>query len=252
MSSFLEQEGTPSNDQNQHGANTEAKAGQFFEQQGQQSGLGNDSQENDFFLEVGDRKFKSQEDAVHHISSAQEHIQKLESDFEAATGLLDRQQQLLDKSRNIDDVMEAVARRDSSGNAEDTPQLSKEEVVADAIKAFEQKQEQQTLEQRRQANWDQVTGTLTQSYGDKTDEVVQKVAGENGLSIQEASEMARTHPKVFLKMFDTTPRYSAQPSIGSVNTQNINQPAERPHKPLTRMSMKERASEVQRRLQELS
>lgn len=206
--------------------------------------------EEQVFLKVGDRTFKSQEDAVRHVSSAQDYIQKLESDFESATALLDRQQQLLDKSKNVDDVMKAIAQRDSSGNAEDTPQLSKDEVIADALRAFEQQQEMRTAAQQKAENARLVHSTLSQSYGDKMDEVVQKVAVDNGLSMQEAEEMATRHPKVFLKMFDTGSRHTAKPTQGGVNTQAVYTPQEQPYRPLKRMSMKERAAEVQRRLQE--
>jgi len=204
------------------------------------------------FLKVGDRTFKSQEDAIRHVSSAQDYIQKLESDFEAATSLVDRQQQLLDKSKNVDDVMKAIAQRDSSGNAEPTTQLSKDEVIADALRAFEQQQEMRTAAQQKSENAKLVHTALTQSYGDKVDEVVQKVAGENGLSMQEAEEMATRHPKIFLKMFDTNVRQTAKPTQGGVNTQAVYTPPEQPYRSLKRMSMKERAAEVQRRLQELN
>lgn len=242
--SFLNQNtGEPSHQE----ANTESQqaAQQFTENQS--------NQEEQVFLKVGDRVFKSQEEAVRHISSAQEHISKLENDFASATSLVDRQAQLLEKAKNVDDVMEALASKNSSGNAEGTPQLSKDEVIADAIRAFELKQKEQTRAQQMEQNWSTVTSTLSQMYGDKTDEVVQKVAGENGLSIEEAATMAKSHPKVFLKMFDNgTYRSAAKPNQGSVNSLSVNTPARTEHRPLARMSMKERAAEVQRRLQELN
>tara|TARA_R100000544_G_C2216677_1_gene54987 strand:- start:44 stop:775 length:732 start_codon:yes stop_codon:yes gene_type:complete len=208
----------------------------------------------DYFLKVGDRVFKSKEDVENHIGHAQNHISKLESDFEAATSLVDRQQMLLEKARKVDDLMDAVANnQNSSGNAEETPQLSKEEVIADAVKAFEQRQTEQTQAQQAEQNWNEVTSTLTQAFGDKTNEVVQKVASENGLSVEDAASMARKHPKVFLKMFDVqATKPSAQPTRSSVNTEGFSErPAEQPRKSFMRMSAKEKASRVHQMLQEL-
>ena len=211
------------------------------------------NQEEQVFLRVGDRVFKTQEDAINHISSAQNHISKLENDFSAATGLIDRQQELLERSSKFDEVMDAVTNRNnSSGNAEETPKLSKEEVIADAVKAFEQRQTELTRAQQAEQNWNSVTGALTQAYGDKTDEVVQKVASENGLSIQEAAEMVKTHPKVFLKMFDVKAnKPSAQPTRSSVNTEQVGvSQSQGPRKRFTNLSMKDRAARVHQMLQE--
>ena len=209
---------------------------------------------NEPYLSVGDRVFKSKEDVINHITHAQNHISKLEGDFNNATQLIEKQSSLLEQSSKFDDVLDAVNnRQDSSGNAEETPKLSKDEVIADALRAFEQHQQQQTLEQRRISNFNSVSQVLTKAYGDKTDEVVTKVAAENGLSLQEAAEIAKSHPKVFLKMFDTnTQQRTAQPTHSSVNTQALGyQESTRPRKKLTSMSGRERAAYVQQMLSDL-
>lgn len=228
-----------------NGSTQAAQENQIVEQQ-QEAGT-----EEQVFLKVGERTFKTKEDAERHVSSAQEYIQKLENDFKASTDLISKQDELLKQQRNIDDIMNKIAERDSSGNAEATPQLSKDEVIADALRAFEQHQQQMTAAQQRQANAQLVRSTLEQSYGDKLDEVVQKVASDNGLSIEDATDMATKHPKVFLKMFDTTPRSTAKPTQSSVNTQSFTAPTQEPYRPIMNMSMKERAALVQKRLQEL-
>jgi hypothetical protein len=230
-------------------ANGETQSTENNNQQAEQQQAGSEEQ---VFLKVGDRAFKTQEDAERHVTSAQEYISKLENDYKASTDLIAKQEELLRQQRNIDDVLNKLAERDSSGNAEATPQLSKDEVIADALRAFEQHQQQMTEAQQRQANANMVRDALVQSYGDKLDEVVQKVAGDNGLSIEDATEMATKHPKVFLKMFDAQPRNTAKPTQSSVNTQAFRAPEEKPFRSIKRMGMKERAAEVQRRLQELN
>ena len=169
--------------------------------EGNQSPTDNQQQEKPF-LQVGERVFKTPEDAIKHIDSAQQHIQKLEKDWESATALVERQDQLLEKAARVDELMSAVE-QNSSRNTEGTTQLSKEEVIAEAITAFEQRQQVATIQEQQAQNWNTVTGTLTKLYGDKTDEVVQKVAGENDMTLEEAAELAKTKPKVFLKMFDS-------------------------------------------------
>lgn len=219
----------------------------------QQDNATPNSQEQEVFLKVGDRVFKTQEDAINHITHAQNHISKLETDFASATSLVDKQAELLEKARKVDEVMEALAKRDSSGNGEETPGLSKDEVIADAIRAFEQRQQEARQQETVQKNWEEVTNTLTKAYGDKTDEVVQKVAAENGLSIEEAAQMAQRHPKVFLKMFDVKSQpATAKPNLSTVNAQYVaSSPSQSEYRPLSKMSMKERAAEVERRIQEL-
>lgn len=234
--SFLEQA---------NGSTQATETAQQVEQQQQ-------AQEEQVFLKVGDRAFKTKEDAERHVTSAQEYITKLENDFKSSTDLIAKQEELLRQQRNIDDVLNKIAERDSSGNAEATPQFSKDELLADALDAFEQRQQQRTVEQQRNANAAMVRETLSKAYGDKLDEVVQKVAGDNGLSIEDAADMATKHPKVFLKMFDTQARSTAKPTQSSVNTQGFTVPQEAPFRSIKRMGMKERAAEVQRRLQELN
>ena len=116
-------------------ANGSTQATENNEQQVEQQQAG---QEEQVFLKVGDRTFKSKEDAERHITSAQQYIQKLENDFESSTDLIAKQEELLHQQRNIDAILDKIAERDSSGNAEATPQLSKDEVIADALRAFEQ------------------------------------------------------------------------------------------------------------------
>jgi hypothetical protein len=205
------------------------------------------------FFQVGDRSFKTREDLEHHIQSAQNHIKKLESDFENATKLISTQDQALSTSSRIEDLLNAVANKQStSSTAEETPKFSKEDVIAEALQSFEQRQVELSKRQQEEQNYSIVAQTLTAAYGNKTNEVVQKVAGENGMTYQEAEEYARRYPKAFLKMFDTKNISDARPNFSSVNTNTFaNTPSERPKKSIMQMTVRERAAEVQRRLAEL-
>lgn len=205
------------------------------------------------FFQAGERVFKSQEDLARHIDHAQAHIKKLEEDFENASKLLSLQEQQLGKASKIDDILNAVAQQKTSGNAQETPKFSKEDIIAEALKTFEQRQIESTIKEQEEANYRLVSETLYSVYSDKTDEVVRKVAEENGMSFEESMEYARRYPKAFMKMFDTPAKPSGRPNLSSVNTQSFaNVPGSGPRKSIMEMNSRERAAEVQRRLAELS
>lgn len=205
------------------------------------------------FLVVGDRVFKTKEDAIKNISSAQEHISKIETNYQQAINLIEKQENALEKSSKIEELMEALAKRkeESSGKAEETPSLNKDDFIADALKAFDQLQNERKSVEVEQSNWNEVSSTLTKAYADKTDEVVRKVAAENDLSWEEAVRLAKRSPKVFLKMFNLSNKATATVNTSSVNTEVFGQQrSNKPHKPLMRMSNRERAEYVRQRLAE--
>lgn len=204
------------------------------------------------FFQVGERVFKTQEDLAKHIEHSQNHIKKLEDDFTAATALVDKQDSLLARSQKVDELLEAY-KQNSSGKVGDTPSLDKEEVIAEALRAFEQNQKTKTIQQQYEKNYSEVATVLTQHYGERVDDVVRKVSADNGLTFEESMEMARKHPKVLLKMFDLSKKTDARPTSGSVNTMAMpSTPAQGPRKRIMDMSNKERAAYIQSRLRELN
>ncbi len=207
-------------------------------------------QEETPFFKVGERVFKTQDDLARHIQAAQEHIKKLESDFENATKLISTQDQALSTSAKVEELLNAVAnKQNTSRTAEETPTFSKEDVIAEALQSFEQRQVELSKREQEQQNYNTVNTALVSAYGDKTKEVVQRVAGENGMTVEEITEYARRHPKLVLKMFDTKPVTSAKPNFSTHNTESVaNRPAQGPHKSFLTMSSKEKAAEIQRRI----
>lgn len=202
------------------------------------------------FLVVGDRVFKTQEDAIKHINSAQEHISKLENDWDNATTLIDRQSELLERSSRVDELVSAV-KQNSSSQEEHTAPVDRGELIAEAINAFEQRQSERTVQEQRRSNWTNVSSTLNKLYGDKADEVVQKVIGEHGISMDRAVELAGDMPTIFLRMFDEGKSSTVKPNISSVNTEVVaSQPAEGPRRSFMRMSSKDKARYIQAKLAE--
>lgn len=218
----------------------------------QQSTEQQTTENNKPFFQVGERVFKTPEELAKHIEHSQNHIKKLEDDFSAATTLVDKQDALLAKAQRVDELLEAY-KQNSSGKVEGTTSLDKEAVIAEALRAFEQNQKTKTLQQQYDSNFKQVADVLVRHYGDRADEVVSKVAADNGLTIQEAQEMAKKHPKVLLKMFDLSNKTDARPTSGSVNTMAMpSTPAQGPRKRIMDMTNKERAAYIQSRLRELN
>jgi YesN/AraC family two-component response regulator len=203
------------------------------------------------FLTVGDRVFKTKEDVVKNISSAQEHISKIENSYKEAISLIEKQEGALEKSSRIEELMEALAKRkeESSGRAEETPSLNKDDLIADAIKAFDQLQNERKSVEVEQRNWEEATSILSKAYADKTDEVVRKVVAENDLTWEDAVRLAKRSPKVFLKMFNLNNKTTATVNTSSVNTEQFGtQRASKPHTSLMKMSTRERAEYVRQRL----
>lgn len=202
------------------------------------------------FFKVDGRTFTTEEDLAHHIRSAQEYIKKLEADFESATKLISTQDQALSTSAKVEELLNAVAnKQNTSRTAEETPKFSKEDVIAEALQSFEQRQVELSKLQQEQENYKTVNSALLNAFGDKTEEVVQRVATDNGMSVEEITEYAKRHPKLVLKMFDTKPATSAKPNLSSYNTEVLaNRPPEGPRKSFLSLSAKEKAAEIQRRL----
>lgn len=94
--------------------------------------------------------------------------------------------------------------------------------------------EQLTLE----ANVTQANSALTSVYGDSAAEHVAKVAGDNGMSVQEAQKLAGSNPRLFKTLFLPTNAQNAAPSgfstpQSSVSTAQANSdPATLPEKAL--------------------
>lgn len=75
--------------------------------------------------------------------------------------------------------------------------LKPEAIAQEVLKYL--KGQQDTVQQEE--NWKEVTTQLTKTFGDKTNERVKAVAQETGNSVAELQAMAKTKPKMFLKLF---------------------------------------------------
>lgn len=154
--------------------------------------------DNQVVLELNGRKF-TKEDLVKKISSADDFIETLKSEREQDRKLLQEVQETLKQQVNARDILNKLKQGEGEGN---TPNTNTQTVNPDDVakKVLETLRGDQAAKEQ-QENWNSVTSKLTQAFGEKTNETVKKVAEENGLTVEEAANLARTKPKMFLKLF---------------------------------------------------
>ena len=132
------------------------------------------------------------------------------------------------------------------------PALTVDEIVTAVRKA----DVAATTEAQRKANWAEVTGTLTKAFGTAVDQKVAQVAADKGLTLEQAVEMARATPKVFLALFpdlSKQPGASPMPASGKVNSQAFNQSVKRESSGYTKASnTKDLVAIYQQRLNEVA
>jgi len=147
-------------------------------------------------LEFNGRKF-TKEDLITKLSSADSFIETLKQERAQDRALLEEVNKKLAEQVSARELLNQV----NSGKDKDTPaptQTVDPEAITKQVLA--QLQNQQTAKQQEQ-NWSEVTAKLTATFGDKTNAKVQQVAKENDMSVEEAAQLAKTKPKMFLKLF---------------------------------------------------
>jgi len=153
------------------------------------------------------------------VDDSQSYIKKLQADMAALKAEVE-------KSRKIEDVFstmeEQKVRQEPSQEKQaslDTDALIKQ-AKEETLAALRQESERAKMEE----NFKFVSVTLANSLGrEGLDQKIEAVALENDMTYQEATLLAQTKPKAFLKLFGVKPEApSPQSSFkSSVNTQAI-------------------------------
>jgi hypothetical protein len=117
--------------------------------------------------------------------------------------------ELEDKIANattIDDALERIRNQEIQTTSDDVEQVVR--------RVLEQNQTAAVME----ANWSQVQGDLTNTYGDwaTADKNVTARAQELGISLQDATALAKTSPKAFKELF--IPSEGVAPTSGSIRS----------------------------------
>jgi hypothetical protein len=210
----------------------------------------------EFTMQAGDRTFKSQEDVVNHIQHSQSHIATLEAenadlrsqlaDANAKLGELD------DLKQQVNDLMKQMQSEPTDQQqSSQTGPISTEEVVK-AVKGELQAEQQATI---RETNFAKAKEAAQAKWGDEYLTKVQERASAIGLSVEDVDDMAKNKPAAFQSIILEQAPQAAQERPSPFADSSVKppsgqqQPQPKPATPFSKMSMKDRAAEVQRRLE---
>lgn len=173
---------------------------------------------------------------VKRDAHAQQHIANLE---EENRGMREDLSKLMDQMQSFETKLSAQQTVEQllKGTSTSTPAQQPQEPATMQTPAFDQSQVEEMVTQRvqkiftereQEQNYMRAAQRLTETFKDKADEHVAKVASENGLSYEDAQGLAKTNPVLFENLFinqavkTTTPAAPTQgnQSTGTVQTQN--------------------------------
>lgn len=157
------------------------------------------------------KKYSSVEDALKSVPHAQKHIQTLEQELSQA-------REELAKRKTTEQLLDEIK---SGFLPENTPQVVEfdQDKLVQLVDQTLSLKEKQRLSQQNAVS---VTNKFTEQYGEKAEEVYNRIAKENGISVQELNKLASTSPAVVLKLAGFT-KSSTIPtkSNSSVNTEAL-------------------------------
>lgn len=107
----------------------------------------------------------------------------------------------------------------------DNQQPTNEGLGADTVaEIVDQRLQQDATKREQDANWDAVTTALSEKYGDfeAADKVVTERSAQLGMTPQEATNLARTNPRVFTELFMAGQSQAPQQSARSAATGTTN------------------------------
>lgn len=170
------------------------------------------NQDEGVVLEWNGRKF-TKDDLVRKLESADGFIETLKQERQEDRQLLNEVQETLKKQLTAQELLAQV--KAQAANPE--PKQDGQPVVdANAIAAqVLAKLQGDQAKAKEDENWQGVVAKLSESYGDKVNEKVKAVADANDLTLQEAAQLARTKPALFLKLFPEVSKAPTKPVLHS-------------------------------------
>lgn len=161
---------------------------------------------------------------IKRVDDSQRHIEKIHGKLDLQNEVIEKQnkliEQLLAGAQNLN-----VPQQEGSGTTSPAIDPSKllqdvQEAVKTTLKQEKDAEQARASEGTKKQNFASVSTELTQRYGDKVDEMVQKIAASNDMSFQEAIALAEARPKLFLSLF---PKEQQAPAgtRSSVNTSSL-------------------------------
>jgi len=157
---------------------------------------------------VGDKVY-SPEALSKKLMNQDQHILTLESEnnehISNSTKLLDRLDAIEKKVTDKDDISSLLStieqnKQNMTAPTEDntdTPVVSKDELVADAVAVINQQNQEQTKE----ANLAEAVKMAKETYGEAFSEKIDELGGALGMSVDSVIELAKTQPNAWKKLF---------------------------------------------------
>lgn len=196
------------------------------------------------------KTFKSDEEIFNAYSHSQKHIGTLEQENAGYRSTIEdlksKYEEVLEKQNMANDVLEAI-----KAEKVDTSSNHNQLTTSD----LDQYLETREAEKRYRARIDEANSALTSAYAEKAPEHVAKVAGENGMTAEDAVQLAGSNPILFKRLFlpkEESPRAPTltQASITDRQLQNLSNNTP-PTKRLGELVGDEAAAELNRRREEI-
>ena len=205
-----------------------------FETSGQQTksaesfDSGQPTDDNQVFLKVGERAFAKPEDAARYVEHSSTHISKLEEENRLLREAQDKLQHAADDNVTVRELLEGMRNAATTSTPPSaTPSVSKEELVAEAVKiATTQVREELKSEQQlalEKTNLNEAMTAAQEEFGEQFIEEVGKIGTQHGLTGVQINNLAKQSPKAFAKLFLKGKSASSGPSGGEYNTSAFQQ-----------------------------
>lgn len=156
------------------------------------------------FLDYNGHKL-SQEQVLKKLQNADNFIEQLKAERAEDRKLLDETLALVKKATNAEGLLAKLnpgsTPADPAAPASTKVEVDEEAIVTRAAQRLADQAKAEKAKADQEANWAKVTAELTKRFGAKTDERVKAIVVENGMSLDEAVELAKTKPSVFLALF---------------------------------------------------
>lgn len=185
---------------------------------------------NEAFLIVGDRAFKTQDDVVTKIASADQHIGTIEEENaklrERLAELERAKEEAVASSATAAEILAKLDAQKSTGNTGEQEPVSKADLealkaqaVTDAMAAFTARQDAAKYE----SNLDACMDAAKAAYGDSMAKSVSDVAASLKMSMADVDKMAQAQPDVFRRLFLPSQSSTPQITTGGVLTGAVTQ-----------------------------
>lgn len=169
------------------------------------------------FSNTTDNGGTGEQDSGSNLQQQMEVMQKRIGDKDDFIGTLkDENQTLREKMADIEAKIQAMGSVEEKLNAMEAAKNSNQDTTLDEetlVSKVLNKMEAKTVEEKQDANFKEVSATLTKTYGaDQVDSIVEKAAQENQLDFDDIIKLAKKSPQAVYKMLGVKTAYTPSPS----------------------------------------